>query len=108
MPKARFELDDYDGKRIQAATHIEEREWRFGTGWFKWLSVFRKPKIRRSLSINFSDEVGPEKGSWKGGTTGTGIDMLTDELHEAAFRRFCDQEHRSKYKNYRVTFVGCL
>lgn len=106
MPKAVFEIDDYDGQRIQASTHIEEREWRFGEGWFKWLSLFRRPKVRRSLSIEFDKEVGPEKGSWKGGTMGTGIEMLPGELHEDAFRRFCDQDQRSKYRPFRVTFVG--
>jgi len=104
--KAVFLVDDFDGQRLTVTTHIEEREWKFGEGWFKWLSLFRKAKVRRSLSINFDKECGPEKGSWKGGTMGTGIDMLPGELHEAAFRRYCDQEHRSKYSRYRITFVG--
>lgn len=104
--KALFLIDDFDGERITATTHIEEREWKFGEGWFRWLSLFRRTKVRRSLSIQFDKECGPEKGSWKGGTTGTGIDMLPGELHEAAFRRYCDQEHRSKYRPYRVTFVA--
>jgi len=106
VPKAAFLFDDYDGKRITATTHIEEMEWKFGEGWFKWLSLFRKPKVRRSLDIKFSEEVGPEKGSWKGGTTGHGIEMLPGELHEAAFRRYCAGEHRSKYGAFRITFVG--
>lgn len=106
MPTRTFEFDDFDGKRLTAKTHIEEREWRFGTGWCKWLSVFRKPKVRRSLSITFSDEVGPEKGSWKGGTIGTSIGMLPGELHEEAFKRFCETEHRSKYRNYGIKYVG--
>lgn len=106
VPKAVFEITDFDGKRIKATTHIEEREWRFGTGWFKWLSLFRRPKVRRSLDIEFSEEVGPEKGSWKGGLIGTGIDMLPGDLHEDAFRRYCDADHRSKYCTYRVEFVG--
>lgn len=105
VPKAVFEFDDYDGKRIKATTSIEEFEWKFGEGWFKWLSFFRSPKVRRSLDIQFSEEVGPEKGSWKGGTLGHGIDMLPGELHEAAFRRYCEQEHRSKYKTYLIKFV---
>ena len=100
--------DDSDGSLVVASTHIEEREWRLGTGLFRWLSWFVKPKIRRSLSIEFSSEVGPEKGSWKGGLMGTGIDMLPGELHEAAFRRYCAQEHRSKYGRYRLTFVGAV
>lgn len=105
-PKATFRFRDFDGNELEAITYIEEREWRFGTGSFKWLSLFRRPKIRRSLDIRFSDETGPEKGSWKGGTTGTGIEMLPGEDHEAAFRRYCNEEHRSKYRKYSVTFIG--
>jgi hypothetical protein len=105
-PKVVFEFDDYDGQRIQATTHIQEREWRFGEGWFKWLSLFRRPRIRRSLDIEFSKEVGPEKGSWKGGTLGHGIEMLPSESHEQAFRRYCEQEHRAKYRAFKIVFVG--
>lgn len=105
VPAVAFEFEDYDGKRIKAATRIDEREWHFGTGWFKWLSLFCKPKIRRSLDLTFSEEVGPEKGSWKGGTLGHGIDMLPGELHESAFKRYCAQEHRSKYRNFNIKFI---
>jgi hypothetical protein len=105
-PHMKFAFEDHDGEQLVATTLIEEREWHFGTGWFKWLSWFCRPKIRRSLDLEFSGETGPEKGSWKGGTMGTGIDMLPDDLHEAAFRRYCNQEHRSKYRNYSVKFVG--
>lgn len=90
LPKARFEFADFDGEELIATCHIEEREWRFGGGWFKWLSLFRKPKVRRSLDIAFSGETGGRKGSWKGGTTGTGIDMQPGESPEAAFRRYCE------------------
>lgn len=107
-PTVRFAFEDEDGEHLVATTMIEEREWRFGTGWFKWLSWFCRPKIRRSLDLSFSGETGPEKGSWKGGTTGTGIDMLPGELHEAAFRRYCDEDHRSKYRKYRVKFLERL
>lgn len=105
-PTVAFSFRDFDDEELTATTRIEEREWHFGTGWFKWLSLFRKPKIRRSLDITFSGEVGPEKGSWKGGTIGTGIEMLPGEDHEAAFRRYCDDDHRSKYRKYRIKFIG--
>ena len=108
MPKARFAFDDYDGKRITATTHIKELEWKRGEGWFKWMSLFWEGTVRRSLEIEFSEEVGPDKGSWKGGTMGHGIEMLPGELHEAAFRRYCEQDHRSKYKNFRIAFVGSV
>lgn len=97
-PTVAFELDDFDGERIVATTRIEEREWRFGTGWFKWLSLFRKARISRDLDIRFSAETGREKGSWKGGTVGHSIDMLPGELHEAAFKRYCTENN--------MTFVG--
>jgi len=106
LAKVRFQIRDYDGELITASTHIEEREWRFGTGLFKWLSLFRPARIRRSLSIEFAKEVGTQKGSWKGGLIGTGIHMLPGELHEAAFRRYCEQEHRDKGGRYRITFLG--
>lgn len=90
-PTVEFEFDDFDGERIVATTKIEEREWRFGTGWFRWLSLFRKPRVTRSLNLSFSSEVGKRKGSWKGGTVGHSIEMQPGELHESAFRRYCAQ-----------------
>ena len=97
-PTISFLFDDFDGERITATAKIEEREWRFGTGWFKWLSLFRKPKISRDLDLRFSAEVGRRKGSWKGGTLGHAIEMQPGELHEAAFRRYCEQNE--------LTFAG--
>lgn len=96
VPKVRFDFCDFDGEAIEATTHIEEREWRFGTKWCRWLSLFRRPRIRRSLSIEFSKETGRRKGSWKGGTLGHGIEMPPGELHESAFRRYC-AEHEMKF-----------
>jgi hypothetical protein len=105
-PTREFEILDFDKEIITSTTLIEEREWHYGTGWFKWLSLFVPPKIRRSLDIAFSAEVGPEKGSWKGGMLGDGIDMFQGELHEQAFRRYCEREHRAKYQQFKITFVG--
>ena len=97
-PSATFAFKDFDGEELTANTVIEEREWKFGEGWFKWLSAFRRRKIRRVLDIQFSGETGQRKGSWKGGTIGHSIDMLPGELHEAAFKRYCQQHD--------MTFVG--
>lgn len=90
-PTAKFTFLDFDGEQIEATTRVEEREWHFGTGWFKWLSLFRPRKIRRSLDIQFSRETGKRKGSWKGGTVGHSIEMLPGELHKAAFERYCHE-----------------
>lgn len=96
-PVAKFEFDDFDGERIVATCRIEEREWQRGKGLFRLLYLGRN-RIGRSLDLRFSSEVGSRKGSWKGGTVGHSIEMLPGELHEAAFRRYCEQE--------RLTFIG--
>lgn len=93
VPKCAFQFLDYDGQQIEASTHIQEREWKFGEGWFKWLSLIRAPKVSRVLDIAFSAEVGPRKGSWKGGTVGHSIEMLPGELHAAAFARYCAEHN---------------
>lgn len=106
LSKVRFAIYDFDGEQIEATTYIEDRTWRRGTGLFRWLGYVWPIKYRRSLDISFDKETGPEKGSWKGGTMGTGIEMLPGEDHETAFRRYCDEEHRSKYRKYAVTFIS--
>lgn len=89
-PTLTFLFKDYDGEVIEAKTRIEEREWARGTGLFKWMQLFCKPKISRYLELHFSAEVGPRKGSWKGGTIGHSIELITrDETHENAFKRYC-------------------
>ena len=88
-PAITFAFRDFDGEALMARTRLEEREWRFGEGWFKWLSLFRRPRIRRYLDIKFSGETGRRKRSWKGGTIGHSIETLPGEMHEAAFRRYC-------------------
>lgn len=105
VPKVVFMIRDFDGEVIRVETYIEEREWRFGTGWFSWLSLFRKPKVRRSLSINFDKEVGPEKGSWKGGLRGTGT-VMTGEKVIDAFTRYCELEHQDRSGKYKITLLG--
>ncbi len=105
--KAVFMIRDFDDETIEVVTYIEEREWRLGTGWFAWLGYLCPRKIRRSLDLNFTKECGPEKGSWRGGLIGTGIDTLPGEAAEAAFRRYCDQEHRARgARYYKITYVG--
>lgn len=104
--KAYFGFEDYDGELIVATCCVEEREWHKGDGWFKWLRWFYEPKIHRSLDLSFSEEVGPEKGSWKGGTIGHGIDMLPGESPEAAFRRYCEKPHERKGRKFNLRFIG--
>lgn len=105
-PSRTFRFIDFDGEEIECKTRIEEREWHKGTGWFKWLRFITKPKIHRSLDLDFSKEVGRRKGSWKGGTTGHSIEMLPGELHEAAFRRYCEGEDTRAGQKRDMKFIG--
>ncbi len=92
---------------IVATCVIEEREWHRGAGWFKWLKWFYPRKIRRSLDLKFSAEVGPEKGSWKGGTIDHGIEMQKGETPRQAFERYCSKEHDARHgRKYRIRFIG--
>lgn len=106
VKRSRFAIIDHDGERIEVETFVEEREWRLGTGWFRWLGYIAPKKHARSLDLSFKSEVGPEKGSWKGGTVGHGIDMQPGETQEQTLRRYCDQDHRSKYRKYRIAFAS--
>lgn len=92
---ARFQFADYDGEVIIATCRIDESEYRKGVGYFRWLRFFVRNRIYRGMRIEFSSEVGRKKGSWKGGTTGHGIEMQPGELHEAAFKRYCVEQKLS-------------
>lgn len=89
-PRRVFEVLDYDGASVIASTYIEETEHHRGTGRWKWISLITRPLISRHLTISFDGEIGREKGSWKGGTLGGGIDVAPGEKHQQAFLRYCD------------------
>lgn len=67
--------DSYDNSIIPTIIYVEERERR--PKWLKWTKRFAK--VRRSIDVHFSKEVGREKGSWKGGATGCGYELLPNE-----------------------------
>ena len=58
-----------------ATIKVQEREWRWK--WFKWLKLTKK--VRRDIEVDFSEDIGEEKGSWKGGTVGCDYQMLPNE-----------------------------
>lgn len=67
--------DSYDNEIIPTIIYVDEREWR--PKWLTWTKLFSK--VRRSIDIHFSKEVGKRKGSWKGGCTGCGYILLKNE-----------------------------
>ena len=66
-----------------AAIYVKRRAWR--PKWFCWTSLFEKQ--RQSISVEFSDEVGEQTGSWKGGCIGCEWEMLPNESPEQSLRR---------------------
>ena len=105
-PAAYFLIRDYDGKKIVAKTIIEERQWKMGEKWCSWLSWFVKDKVRTCLEIQFAEEVGKGKGSWKGGLCGTSIDLEhKNETHQEAFVRYCMKEFNAKEGRYTIEFI---
>lgn len=104
VPTMKFRFYDFDGEEIMATTRVEEREWRKGEGRFQWLSWFKAPIIKRYLDIQFSAETGKRKGSWKGGTLGSSIELDRGpdgqfwEGHLSGFLRYCNENH--------MTFLG--
>ena len=105
-PPVVFLLKDYDGTDVKAKTIIVESIYKRGEGWFKWLSWFTPNRIYRRLDIEFDQETGKEKGSWKGGTIGLSTDASDGKTHYQAIKEFCDREHRSKNGSYKMKFVS--
>ena len=106
LQKTSFEVEDFDGTLVTVETYIEERIWRRGEGWLRWLGYVTPRRRKRSMEMRFLSEVGPEKGSWKGCMIGCGIEMRSEETSEQAMRRFCDEEHRSKSGKYKMKLIG--
>lgn len=98
LPKVQIQFNDYDGEEIVATCYIQEREWYVGRGWFAWLKYFNKPLIRRTIDISFNKETGDRKGSWKGGTIGTGEDMSPNETVFEAFLRYATKHNFTNLK----------
>lgn len=75
--------DKYDGEIIPTTIYIEEREWR--PKWLTWTKLFSK--VRRTIEVHFSKEVGDEKGSWKGGCVGCSYELKPNEHPLDCLRR---------------------
>lgn len=76
--KETFKIQD-----VTATIKVEEMEWRW-----RWFKRFKfTSMIKKSISVDFSDEVGGRSGSWKGGTVGCSYAMLKDETPLDTLRR---------------------
>ena len=74
-------------------------EWCFPGGWID--------RTDTSVDAAAIREVREETGSWKGGTTGHGIEMRKGETPRQAFERYCAKEHRGRdSRTFRLRFIG--
>lgn len=78
----RYTLKSGEVQERRATVHVERREWRA-----RWWPLIPRRKSCTSISVDFDDEVGEGTGSWKGGTTGCGYDMLDHETPLDCLRR---------------------
>ena len=78
-------------QHVTATIHVSRMEWRLR--WLRWTSLFAK--VRHSIEVEFSDEVGERSGSWKGGTIGCGYDLKPNETpRECLMRMMRDRKFR--------------
>lgn len=70
---------------VDATIFMERRRWKL-----RGLPIYR---VRHSIDVAFSDEVGDERGSWKGGTVGCGYDLRPDETPRECLKRM-ERERR--------------
>lgn len=84
-----YSFIEADGALNAARCWLEEREWRRGIRWCKWMGWIRRPIISRFIQIEFANESGPRKGSWKGGTLALSMLVEPGETLDQAFRRYC-------------------
>lgn len=63
-----------------ATVTVERRTWTWR--WCRWVR-----RVQTCIDVRFSDEVGEQTGSWKGGVLGCGYEMRPGETPEACLRR---------------------
>ena len=96
VPKFKIAFNDYDGTEVVATCNIQERRWKYGVKWTKFLGFFQKENVRRVIYFKFDKETGTEKGSWKGGTLGSGCDLEIGQDPLEAFKVYAASSKRDK------------
>lgn len=91
QPYFEFKILDYDKEEVAVIARLERNTYSYGRGKFtRWLmKFFKKPIVSTYLELEFLKEIGPRKGSWKGGTTGHSVRLLENDNAVTAFKRYC-------------------
>jgi len=75
-----YTLSDGTVQKVTATCTVEKRIWRR-----KW--AYPLTMVRTCIDVAFDEEVGPRRGSYKGGTVGCGYDMLPNETIKDCLKR---------------------
>lgn len=79
----KYKLKNGEVQERVATIKVEKREWRW-----KALMWSKFPRmIRKTIDVEFNDEVGESTGSWKGGTIGCSYDMMKGETPLECLKR---------------------
>lgn len=79
----KYILKSGEVQNVTATIHVKQREWR--RRWLMFTPLFNH--VDTDIEVDFSDEVGEEAGSWKGGCTGCGYKMLPGETPAETLKR---------------------
>jgi hypothetical protein len=71
----KYKLKSGKVQNTLATIKVKEMEWR-RVGW-KWSKMGRL--VRKTIEVDFKNELGEGSGSWKGGVVGCGYEMLKNE-----------------------------
>ncbi len=69
-------------QKRKATVYVDRMEWRA-----RWWPLIPRNQVRTCINISFDQEVGEKTGSWKGGCTGCGYEMLLSETPLETLRR---------------------
>lgn len=97
-------LTDRDETKIYAQFGSYAQTYHRGTGWFSFLRFFTRKITYHRVEINFSEESGERKGSWKGGTLSSSIPYSPEKQSAASFV----VEHLTKEKFKDIEFIDKL
>lgn len=84
-------IKDYDETVVKASFMKVVRVYYRFSGKLLWLAKLLPKKRYTSLEINFDQETGPKKGSWKGGTIGSSSPADPDKTALESFKIYCEK-----------------
>lgn len=101
-----FQFTDYDGRCITGCGIHTITIYQRGRGLWAWLLTPTPLRIDDVMELNFDQEVGPEKGSWKGGMIGCSAPVNPGECLGDAILSAVTSHTRRACRDFRVIGVA--